>query len=159
MAVAKPTAEMRDFYSKGTRVWIPHPVSVWQEAVVENDMKSDGILTLRSVSDSATVVDLTIKNDGDFPPLVNPDMLLGVNNLTSLSYLHEAAVLCNLRYRFCELNAIYTYCGIVLVAVNPYLELPVYGPEIMQAYSGADPEAMEPHIYAVAETALQNLTK
>ena len=31
--------------------------------------------------------------------------------------------------RFCDRQIIYTYCGIVLVAINPYQELPIYGDE------------------------------
>lgn len=45
------------------------------------------------------------------PFLRNPDILVGENDLTALSYLHEPAVLHNLRVRFLESNAIYTYCG------------------------------------------------
>ena len=52
-----------------------------------------------------------MKTDGDLPPLRNPDILIGENDLTSLSYLHEPAVLYNLQVRFCRQSAIYTYCG------------------------------------------------
>lgn len=45
------------------------------------------------------------------PPLRNPDILVGENDLTALSYLHEPAVLHNLRVRFVESRIIYTYCG------------------------------------------------
>lgn len=45
------------------------------------------------------------------PPLRNPDILVGENDLTALSYLHEPAVLHNLRVRFEESRIIYTYCG------------------------------------------------
>lgn len=45
------------------------------------------------------------------PFLRNPDILVGENDLTALSYLHEPAVLHNLRVRFLESNNIYTYCG------------------------------------------------
>ena len=55
--------------------------------------------------------DLEVKRDGDLPPLRNPDILIGENDLTSLSYLHEPAVLYNLQVRFCRQSAIYTYCG------------------------------------------------
>lgn len=47
----------------------------------------------------------------DLPPPGNPDLLEGENDLTALSFLHEAAVLHNLRVRFLDYNSIYTYCG------------------------------------------------
>ena len=49
---------------------------------------------------------------GKLPHLRNPDILVGENDLTSLSYLHEPAVLHNLQVRFVEKNAVYTYCGL-----------------------------------------------
>lgn len=47
----------------------------------------------------------------ELPFLRNPDILVGQNDLTALSYLHEPAVLHNLKVRFLESNHIYTYCG------------------------------------------------
>lgn len=47
------------------------------------------------------------------PPLRNPDILVGENDLTALSYLHEPAVLHNLKVRFMESRIIYTYCGML----------------------------------------------
>jgi myosin-5 len=54
---------------------------------------------------------LEIKEVKDLPPLRNPEFLIGGNDLTSLSYLHEPAVLHSLKIRFMNYNAIYTYCG------------------------------------------------
>ena len=34
---------------------------------------------------------VTVKDKGSLPPLRNPDILVGENDLTSLSYLHEPA--------------------------------------------------------------------
>lgn len=45
------------------------------------------------------------------PPLGNPDILEGENDLTALTFLHEPAVLHNLRVRFLDYSSIYTYCG------------------------------------------------
>lgn len=45
------------------------------------------------------------------PPLRNPNILEGLNDLTSLSYLHEPALLHNLKVRFTDSRLIYTYCG------------------------------------------------
>lgn len=49
----------------------------------------------------------------DLPPLGNPDILEGENDLTALSFLHEPAVLHNLRVRFLDYSSIYTYCGML----------------------------------------------
>lgn len=54
---------------------------------------------------------ITTSKPEELPPLRNPDILIGENDLTSLSYLHEPAVLYNLLVRFCHKNSIYTYCG------------------------------------------------
>uniref|UniRef100_A0A3Q2ZNG1 Myosin VB n=1 Tax=Kryptolebias marmoratus TaxID=37003 RepID=A0A3Q2ZNG1_KRYMA len=89
----------------------------------------------------------------------NPDILVGENDLTALSYLHEPAVLHNLRVRFLESNHIYTYCGIVLVAINPYEQLQIYGEEVINAYSGQNMGDMDPHIFAVAEEAYKQMAR
>lgn len=51
------------------------------------------------------------------------------------------------------------FVGIVLVAINPYADLPIYGNEIIQAYSGQDMGAMDPHIFAVAEEAYKKMSR
>ncbi|KAL8204101.1 UNVERIFIED_CONTAM: Unconventional myosin-Vb [Gekko kuhli] len=93
----------------------------------------------------------------ELPFLRNPDILVGENDLTALSYLHEPAVLHNLKVRFLESNHIYTYCGIVLVAINPYEQLPIYGQDVIYAYSGQNMGDMDPHIFAVAEEAYKQM--
>ncbi len=49
--------------------------------------------------------------------------------------------------------------GIVLVAINPYEELPLYGEDVIQAYSGQDMGSMDPHIFAVAEEAFKRMSR
>ncbi|XP_016395799.1 unconventional myosin-Va-like [Sinocyclocheilus rhinocerous] len=93
------------------------------------------------------------------PPLRNPDILEGENDLTALTFLHEPAVLHNLRVRFLDYSSIYTYCQIVLVVLNPYEQLPIYGEEVIDAYSGQDMADMEPHIFSVAEEAYRTMIR
>uniref|UniRef100_A0A8C1QN29 Myosin VAb n=1 Tax=Cyprinus carpio TaxID=7962 RepID=A0A8C1QN29_CYPCA len=93
------------------------------------------------------------------PPLRNPDILVGENDLTALSYLHEPAVLHNLRVRFTDSKLIYTYCGIILVAINPYESLSIYGSDIISAYSGQNMGDMDPHIFAVSEEAYKQMAR
>jgi myosin-5 len=109
--------------------------------------------------ETGKVIGITIAKDGDLPPLRNPDILVGENDLTTLSYLHEPAVLYNLEVRFLQQHAIYTYCGIVLVAINPYHLLPIYGVDVIDAYRGQQMGQMDPHIFAVAEEAYRRMAR
>jgi myosin V len=54
--------------------------------------------------------------------------------------------------RYSQRN-IYTYSGIVLIAVNPFYPLNLYSPEVIQAYSGKRRGELEPHLFAIAEDA------
>ena len=49
--------------------------------------------------------------------------------------------------------------GIVLVAINPYESLPIYGSDIINAYSGQNMGDMDPHIFAVAEEAYKQMAR
>ncbi|KAG2463560.1 MYO5B protein, partial [Polypterus senegalus] len=140
----------------GTRVWIPDPEEVWIPAKLSQDFK-DGDNSLLLQLGSGMELHYSIGNG--LPPLRNPDILEGENDLTALSYLHEPAVLHNLHIRFLESNSIYTYCGIVLVAINPYESLPLYGEEVIDAYSGQNVADMDPHIFSVAAEAYRQMTR
>uniref|UniRef100_A0A674DZI6 Myosin VA n=1 Tax=Salmo trutta TaxID=8032 RepID=A0A674DZI6_SALTR len=141
------------------RVWIPDADEVWKSAELTKNYKhgdSTLHLTLEDGMDIEHKLDDKTKN---LPHLRNPDILVGENDLTALSYLHEPAVLHNLKVRFTDSKLIYTYCGIVLVAINPYENLPIYGSDIINAYSGQNMGDMDPHIFAVAEEAYKQMAR
>ncbi|XP_049664330.1 unconventional myosin-Vb-like [Accipiter gentilis] len=145
-----------DLYVQGARVWIPDCVEVWRVAEVTRGYKEgDAILHLRLEDGSA----LAYPIESQLPPLCNPDCLSGADDLVALSYLHEPAVLHSLRRRFLEANAIYTYCGVILVAINPYKPLPIYEEEVIYAYSGHEIGDMDPHIFALAEEAYKQMVR
>ncbi|KAH9816800.1 myosin-2 [Melampsora americana] len=89
----------------------------------------------------------------DLPPLRNPPLLEATEDLTNLSYLNEPAVLHTIRTRYTTARQIYTYSGIVLVAVNPFIAVPLYSSDIVQAYAGRKKGDLEPHLFAIAEDA------
>ncbi|XP_068621761.1 unconventional myosin-Va [Battus philenor] len=147
----------KELYTKDARIWVEHPVKVWEGATITSDFRS-GVLIVK-IDQTGEIRQIKINDEKQMPPLRNPSLLIGQNDLTSLSYLHEPAVLHNLKVRFCDRNAIYTYCGIVLVAINPYYDLPIYGDETIMMYRGQAMGDLDPHIFAVSEEAYTKLER
>uniref|UniRef100_A0AAX7T093 Myosin VC n=1 Tax=Astatotilapia calliptera TaxID=8154 RepID=A0AAX7T093_ASTCA len=148
-----------ELYTKYNRVWISDEEHVWKSAEIVKDFHSgDKVLELL-LEDGSEYCYTVDPSKPQLPPLRNPDILVGENDLTALSYLHEPAVLHNLKVRFVESRIIYTYCGIILVALNPYKQLPIYGDAIIHAYSGQNMGDMDPHIFAVAEEAYKQMAR
>uniref|UniRef100_A0A8C9WDC7 Unconventional myosin-Va n=1 Tax=Scleropages formosus TaxID=113540 RepID=A0A8C9WDC7_SCLFO len=141
------------------RVWIPDADDVWRSAELTKDYKPGDTALYLQLEDGTTFEYKLDPATMNLPHLRNPDILVGENDLTALSYLHEPAVLHNLKVRFIDSKLIYTYCGIVLVAINPYENLPIYGTDIINAYSGQNMGDMDPHIFAVAEEAYKQMAR
>lgn len=57
----------------------------------------------------------------------------GVDDLIGLTHLHEPAILHALRLRY-DANIIYTATGPILIAVNPFKRMDIYGPDMMEMY-------------------------
>uniref|UniRef100_UPI00398ED907 unconventional myosin-Va-like n=1 Tax=Pristiophorus japonicus TaxID=55135 RepID=UPI00398ED907 len=148
-----------ELYTKSTKVWIPDPKEVWKSAEVTKDYKEEDHILYLKLEDGTDIEHHINQKTQELPYLRNPDILMGENDLTALSYLHEPAVLHNLKVRFLDSNNIYTYCGIVLVAINPYEQLPLYGDDVIYAYSGQNVGDMDPHIFAVAEEAYKQMAR
>ena len=86
---------------------------------------------------------------------LNEDRL---DDLTNLSHLNDPAVLNTIHCRYQD-NIIYTYSGLVLVSLNPYCDLGLYGDSLIQAYSGKSRGELEPHLFAVAEDAFRSMQR
>ena len=52
---------------------------------------------------------------------------------------------------------VYTYTGMILVAMNPFQKLKTYESDTVKKYIGKKLSEMPPHIYAIAESAYTNL--
>jgi myosin V len=91
-------------------------------------------------------------NDRSLPDLRNPPILESADDLGNLSFINEPSVLHTIRERYSQLS-IYTYSGIVLIAVNPFQNVALYSQDIVQAYSGRKRGEMQPHLFAIAEDA------
>eukprot|EP00004_Rigifila_ramosa_P022001 TRINITY_DN5934_c0_g1_i2.p1 TRINITY_DN5934_c0_g1~~TRINITY_DN5934_c0_g1_i2.p1 ORF type:complete len:872 (+),score=211.89 TRINITY_DN5934_c0_g1_i2:323-2617(+) len=74
-----------------------------------------------------------------------------------LNYLHEPNVLHHITHRYAG-NEIYTYCGKVLVAMNPFRVIPkLYDTETLRRYHGAAFGSLPAHVFAISEHAYFSL--
>ncbi|NXJ97930.1 MYO1G protein, partial [Corythaixoides concolor] len=64
----------------------------------------------------------------------------------------------NLRLRFSQ-GRIYTYIGEVVVAVNPYRALALYGPPVVERYRGRELYERPPHLFALADAAYKAMKR
>jgi myosin heavy subunit len=89
---------------------------------------------------------------------VDPQILeMQIENLIELHSLTENSVLHVLRSRFRE-DKIYTFVSSILVAVNPFRQIPIYAIEMMELYHQQYAKtSLPPHIYALSEQAYQTL--
>ncbi|GAA5923534.1 hypothetical protein JCM1841_002976 [Sporobolomyces salmonicolor] len=160
---ASSSASLLDAYSVNAKVWFPDKDQGWisghvTSRTVETDHVTFQFVDVKGKESTvsttlAALESATPSNPLDvLPPLRNPPLLESTEDLTNLSYLNEPAVLHTILHRY-SLRSIYTYSGIVLVAVNPFSSLSVYDHSIVQAYAGRRKGELEPHLFAIAEEA------
>ncbi|KAF4087862.1 hypothetical protein AMELA_G00076170 [Ameiurus melas] len=84
----------------------------------------------------------------------NPPKFDKIEDMAMFTFLHEPAVLFNLKERYAAWM-IYTYSGLFCVTVNPYKWLPVYNQEVVVAYRGKKRTEAPPHIFSISDNAYQ----
>ncbi|XP_051878987.1 unconventional myosin-Id-like [Pristis pectinata] len=75
-----------------------------------------------------------------------------LDNLTTEEFL------ANLKVRF-DKNRIYTYIGEVVVSVNPYQQIDLYGRDVIEHYKGRELYERPPHLYAIADAAYKAMKR
>uniref|UniRef100_A0A3Q3JS57 Myosin motor domain-containing protein n=1 Tax=Monopterus albus TaxID=43700 RepID=A0A3Q3JS57_MONAL len=84
----------------------------------------------------------------------NPPKFDKIEDMAMFTFLHEPAVLFNLKERYAAWM-IYTYSGLFCVTINPYKWLPVYNQEVVIAYRGKKRSEAPPHIFSISDNAYQ----
>ncbi|XP_040023140.2 myosin-7 [Gasterosteus aculeatus] len=95
----------------------------------------------------------TVHKEVDVHPQ-NPPKFDKIEDMAMFTFLHEPAVLFNLKERYAAWM-IYTYSGLFCVTVNPYKSLPVYDQAVVNAYRGKKRSEAPPHIYSISDNAYQ----
>ncbi|XP_010784794.1 unconventional myosin-X [Notothenia coriiceps] len=131
---------------QGARVWVKE-----KEQLVPATVNSCGDGTLVLTTDYAEVLYLQqaeITRERVYA--MHQSSIDGVEDMSALADLHEAAIMHNLYQRYQKDN-IYTNIGSILAAINPYKQIAgMYGPERVDQYSKHHIGELPPHIFAVA---------
>ncbi|XP_061551248.1 myosin-7-like isoform X1 [Phycodurus eques] len=138
-------AQTRQFDMK-KECFVPDPEVEYVKASVTN---RDGDKVTAHTEFGKTV---TVK-DCDVHPQ-NPPKFDKIEDMAMFTFLHEPAVLFNLKERYAAWM-IYTYSGLFCVTVNPYKWLPVYNQEVVVAYRGKKRSEAPPHIFSISDNAYQ----
>ncbi|XP_066841121.1 myosin-7-like [Anser cygnoides] len=128
--------------------FVPHPHLEFVRARVTS-RDGGGVTVTTETGETLTVP------EADVHPQ-NPAKFDRIEDMAMLTFLHEPAVLYNLKERYAAWM-IYTYSGLFCVTVNPYKWLPVYNAEVVAAYRGKKRSEVPPHIFSISDNAYQNM--
>uniref|UniRef100_A0A8D0ABM8 Unconventional myosin-VI n=1 Tax=Sander lucioperca TaxID=283035 RepID=A0A8D0ABM8_SANLU len=135
----------------GKPVWAPHPADGFQLGTIV-DIGSDS-LTIEPLKQKGKTFLAAINQV--FP--AEDDVNKHVEDNCSLMYLNEATLLNNIRVRYSK-DKIYTFVANILIAVNPYYDIPkLYSPETISQYRGRSLGTLPPHVYAIADKAYRDM--
>ncbi|XP_073462885.1 myosin-1-like [Aquarana catesbeiana] len=138
-------AQNQPFDAK-TFVYVADNKDLFVKGIIQN--KDGKGVTVKAESGSV----VTVKEDDVYPR--NPPKFDKLEDMALLTYLNEPSVLFNLKERYAAWM-IYTYSGLFCVTVNPYKWLPVYNPEVVNAYRGKKRMEAPPHIFSISDNAYQ----
>ncbi|KAB0349104.1 hypothetical protein FD754_013961 [Muntiacus muntjak] len=135
----------------GRPVWAPHPTEGFQMGNIV-DIGPDS-LTIEPLGQKGKTF-LALINQV-FP--AEEDSKKDVEDNCSLMYLNEATLLHNIKVRYSK-DRIYTYVANILIAVNPYFDIPkIYSSATIKSYQGKSLGTMPPHVFAIADKAFRDM--
>ncbi|NXH20680.1 MYO6 protein, partial [Bucco capensis] len=135
----------------GKPVWAPHPTDGFQMGMIV-DIGPDN-LTIEPLNQKGKVFQAAINQV--FP--AEEDSKKDVEDNCSLMYLNEATLLHNIKVRYSK-DRIYTYVANILIAVNPYFDIPkLYSSDTIKKYQGRSLGTLPPHVFAIADKAFRDM--
>uniref|UniRef100_A0A8C2Z6B4 Unconventional myosin-VI n=1 Tax=Cyclopterus lumpus TaxID=8103 RepID=A0A8C2Z6B4_CYCLU len=135
----------------GKPVWAPHPADGFQLGTIV-DIGADS-LSIEPLKQKGKTFLAAVNQV--FP--AEDDVNKHVEDNCSLMYLNEATLLNNVRVRYSK-DKIYTFVANILIAVNPYYDIPkLYNPETISKYRGRSLGTLPPHVYAIADKAYRDM--
>lgn len=137
-------------YAINERYWVPDDEDAWLCGTLKEF--KNGVLEFSTEKGikKLKITDLKVKLDH-----CGSHIDTNTENLVDLDELSEGAILHHVRNRF-QKKIIYTHVGAILVAVNPFENLPIYSEqEIRKALNNVS--SPYPHVYLTASTAYHQM--
>lgn len=143
--------------------WVPHPTDFWQPAKIES-RAADGSVVCKTLEDTEIVVpkNREMKNEHtagrlqQVPiwKLARQDLKHVEEDLIMLEHVNDGSIIYNLARHY-EKQGLYTWVGAshrVLVSINPYQRLPIYGDDQIKVHFDKSPNIdVPPHVFDIAE--------
>ncbi|PPR82450.1 hypothetical protein GOBAR_AA38264 [Gossypium barbadense] len=142
----KGTANIGYFINKKLHVWCRLSNGMWASGTVQSTSGEESIVSLSNGNVIKVCTSQLLP--------ANPGILEGVNDLIQLSYLNEPSVLHNLKRRYSH-DMIYSKAGPVLIAVNPFKDVQIYGKDFVASYREKATDS--PHVFAMADNAYNEM--
>ena len=129
--------------------WVRNNQDIWYKSIIKGSENDKMII---------------INKDDQIEIISEDDMLLRNNdseddcdNLIDLIHLNEASILNSINIRY-QKDCIYTFNNNILLAVNPFKQIPIYGNNIISEYLNSD-ENLLPHPFFISKLACDDLFK
>ncbi|KAE9616967.1 putative myosin ATPase [Lupinus albus] len=134
------------FIKKKLGVWCKQPRGQWELGTIQSTSGEEASVLLSNGN-------VTKVAKSELLP-ANPYILEGTNDLVKLSYLNEPSIVHNLQLRYSK-EMIYTKAGPILIALNPFKDLQIYGNDYVPACRQKFIDS--PHVYAMADAAYNEM--
>ncbi len=154
----KPDELMTDAELKSSKskwVWVQDKEEAYLPAKLIKQGKVKSTVLLENASEEQVV-----KTSQTTPLLRKALLNRTVEDLTLLDEMSLPLILNNLKKRFLEQSAIYTNVGNILISINPYKDLNLYGMDNIRKYFDRKNDAnvsLPPHVFDIANASLYGL--
>ncbi|KAL1504338.1 hypothetical protein AB1Y20_010744 [Prymnesium parvum] len=164
-------------------VWVPSAEHGWLAGMAKVGTGEEAEVTIPPSLSKRRVGSIAIRSapTASLVSRATPELNRAESDMTGLGEVSEAALLHNLYLRYCA-DEVYTTIGNILVSVNPYKTVPLYGKDMYRLYrkasggtnadaaseggeaggtQGGTPEvvAPPPHLFELAESAYTELVQ
>lgn len=136
-------------------IWVPSDIEAWEPAqLTSSDAKS---ITARLRNGKEVKFPGAVAK---FDPIPAGALDEGCENLVNLESFCEGIILHHIKKRYYQ-NIIYTFVGNILVALNPYRTLDIYGPAVIDKIFEQTKynETVPPHVYSIGAAAVYNMRR